>query len=69
MEAPQTEDMPASRRSAVLKTYGKLKQADLAVMAEKAFEGTGYLPDLLVTPLGAGRLDVVDVAAAGVAAE
>lgn len=68
MTAPGLDDASAYRREATLKAYAKLKRSDLAEAAEKAFAGSGYLPDMLVTPLAAGALTVTGVDPSGVVA-
>ena len=46
----------------------KLKRDDLATKVGEAFAETGYLPDLLVTPVPAGKFELADTSFA-VAAE
>lgn len=55
-----------SQIAARLKDSRKLKKDALALCVHEAWQGRGYLPDLLVTPIAAGGLSVVagDVAAA-----
>jgi len=62
-------DLPEAKRSAKLKALAKLKKSEFADAAAKAFVGSRWLPDCLVTPLGEGALALTDVAEASVAAQ
>jgi len=55
-DAPHMMDLSPQARETALKAHAKLKKDDLAVKTARAFEGTGYLPDLLVTPLPQGAV-------------
>jgi ParB family chromosome partitioning protein len=56
--APSVTAKSVKRREAILKAQAKLKRDDLAKAAAKALDGVGWLPDILVTPIGAGALAV-----------
>ncbi len=55
-EAPGMADRGARTREDLLKAHARLKKDDLAARLADVFEGAGYLPDILVTPTGAGDL-------------
>jgi ParB family chromosome partitioning protein len=57
-ESPGTADRAARTREDLLKAHAKLKKDDLAARVARAFEGAGYLPDILVTPAVAGTLSI-----------
>jgi ParB family chromosome partitioning protein len=57
-EAPRFTEQSEQSREATLKAYGKLKKDELAAKVGEALAGTGYLPDLLVTPVPAGRFEL-----------
>ena len=63
-EAPRFFEQREQSREATLKAYNKLKKDELAAKVGEALAGTGYLPDLLVTPAPAG---VYELTSAGVA--
>ena len=67
-EAPGVVDQSRASREATLKAHAKLKRDDLATKVGEAFAETGYLPDLLVTPVPAGKFGLADTSFA-VAAE
>jgi ParB family chromosome partitioning protein len=57
-ESPGMADRGVRTREDLLKAHAKLKKDDLAASVAGAFEGAGYLPDILVTPAGAGTLSI-----------
>ena len=67
-EAPRIADQPERSREAVIKAHAKLKKGELAAKVGEAFAEAGYLPDMLVTPVSAGRLELTSSGVA-VAAE
>jgi hypothetical protein len=67
-EAPSVIDQSRASQEATLKAHAKLKRDDLATKVGEAFAETGYLPDLLVTPVPAGKFELADTSFA-VAAE
>jgi len=67
-EAPGVVDQSRASQEATLKAHAKLKRDDLATKVGEAFAETGYLPDLLVTPVPAGKFELADTSFA-VAAE
>ena len=66
--APGVIDQSRASQEATLKAHAKLKRDDLATKVGEAFAETGYLPDLLVTPVPAGKFELADTSFA-VAAE
>jgi len=65
--AVEGQNLPVSARAEVLRAAAKLSKQALAQRVDDAWRGRRYLPDLLVTPLAAGSLTVIDSVA--VAAE
>ena len=57
------------KKSAKLKALAKLKKSEFADAAAKAFAGSRWLPDCLVTPLREGVLALTDAAEASLAAQ
>lgn len=57
-ESPGMTEKSAKTRDDVLKAHAKLRKDDLAAKVAAAFEGAGYLPEILVTPMAAGSLVV-----------
>ncbi|MDP3736419.1 MAG: ParB/RepB/Spo0J family partition protein [Hyphomonadaceae bacterium] len=57
-DAPSIADLPDGERQTMLKAHAKLKKDDLAARVGEVFDGTGYLPDLLVTSLEEGALEI-----------
>lgn len=57
-ESPGMADRGARTRDDLLRAHAKLRKDDLAASVAGAFEGAGYLPDILVTPAGAGTLSI-----------
>lgn len=67
-EAPGMADRGARAREDIIKAHGKLKKDELAAKVSAMFEGSNYLPDILVTPVAAGVLALTPEGAATVAA-
>lgn len=67
--AQDIEELPDAKREGVLNAFAKLKRDELAAKVEAAFEGTTYLPELLVTPTAPGALEVTESGYAAIAAE
>jgi ParB family transcriptional regulator, chromosome partitioning protein len=67
-EAPSIVDLPYAGRQAALKAHAKLRRDDLAAKVGEAFEGSGYLPDLLVTSLPEGALALTEAGGEAAAA-
>jgi hypothetical protein len=59
-EAPGVVDQSRQSQEATLKAHAKLKRDDLAAKVGEALAGTGYLPDLLVTPVPAGKFELTN---------
>jgi len=57
-EAPGVIDRMERSQEVAIKAYAKLKKDELAAKVGEALAGTGYLPDLLVTPVPAGRFEL-----------
>jgi len=55
-EAPEAIMLSDERRAAFMSAHAKLKKDDLAAKVAKAYEGSGYLPDLLITAPAAARM-------------
>ncbi len=66
--APGFIDQTERSQEQAIKAYAKLKKDELAAKVGEASAGTGYLPDLLVTPVRAGRFELTSTGVA-VAAE
>jgi hypothetical protein len=56
--APGVIDQTERSQELAIKAYAKLKKDELAARVGEALAGTGYLPDLLVTPIPAGRFEL-----------
>lgn len=72
VDAPGMSDRSERARGEALKAHAKLRKNDLAAKVCAVFDGAGYLPDILVTPVQAGVFEVTDegaVAASAIAAE
>lgn len=67
-EAPAIIDPADDKRDARIKAYAKLKKDDLAAKIGQAFEGSGYLPDLLVTEPSVGAFTLTATAVNALAA-
>lgn len=59
-EAPGMADRSQRARDETLKSVAKLRKDDLAARVSAVFEGTSYLPDILITPIAAGALALTD---------
>src|SRR5690242_16672533 len=57
-DAPGMADRSARAREDALKALAKLRKDDLAAKVSAMFEGAGYLPDILITPIAAGAFEV-----------
>jgi len=57
-EAPEIVEKSQAKQEAALKAHAKLKRDELAAKVDEAFAGAGYLPDMLVTPVPAGRFEL-----------
>jgi ParB family chromosome partitioning protein len=68
-ESPTLVDKSQKSRDAAMAAYAKLKKDELAARVDQAFAGTGYLPDLLVTPVPQGVIELTTTGAAAIAAE
>lgn len=55
---PSISAKTGKRRETLLNAHAKLKRDDLAKAVSKAVKGSGWLPDLLVTPIGSGALSL-----------
>ena len=60
-------DRSARAREDIVKAHAKLKKDELAAKVSAMFEGSHYLPDILVTPVAAGGLALTPEGAATVA--
>jgi len=67
-EAPGLISQSQRSQEATLKAHGKLRKEELAAKVSEAFEGAGYLPDMLITPVRAGKF-VLTSSGVAVAAE
>jgi ParB family chromosome partitioning protein len=68
-ESPTLVDKSQKSREASMAAYAKLKKDELAARVDQAFAGTSYLPDLLVTPVPQGAVELTTTGAAAIAAE
>ncbi len=68
-EAPAMEGLSDKARAERLADCARLKKDVLAERVEQAFRGAGYLPDILVTPVPRGELEVSEDGEAAVAAQ
>lgn len=68
-ESPGLIDKSQKSREAAMAGYAKLKKDELAARVDQALAGTGYLPDLLVTPVPQGVIELTTTGAAAIAAE
>jgi ParB family chromosome partitioning protein len=67
-DSPGMTDRSARTREDLLKAHAKLKKDELAAKVAGVFDGAGYLPDILVTPAGAGDLSITPEGVAALAA-
>ena len=56
--APAMAKKSARTRDDLLKAHAKLRKDDLATKVATAFEGSGYLPEILLTPVASGHLEI-----------
>lgn len=68
-ESPGLADKSQKARDAAMTAHAKLKKDDLVARVDQAFAGTGYLPDLLATPVPCGAIELTTAGAAAIAAE
>lgn len=57
-EAPGVSARSERSRQNLLKAHAKLRKDELAAKVAIAFDGAGYLPDILLTPVAAGSLEL-----------
>lgn len=57
-QTPGLAAKSAASRGAIVKAHTKLRREELAAKVAGFYEGTGYLPAMLVTPVAAGALAV-----------
>lgn len=67
-ESPEAIRLSDERRTAIVSAHAKLKKQDLAAKVAEAFDGSGYLPDLLVTAPAAGAYVVTKAGCDAIAA-
>lgn len=65
-EAPDMVSKGERTREDAIKAHAKLRKDDLAAKVASLFEGAGYLPDILLTPVPRGVLELTDVGEAAV---
>jgi hypothetical protein len=68
-ESPGLIDKSHKSREAAMTAHAKLKKDELAARLDQAFAGTGYLPDLLVSPVPQGVIELTTAGATAIAAE
>lgn len=73
-EAPGMEKKSPRTRDDLLKAHAKLRKDELAAKVAAAYEGSGYLPEILMNPVASGALEITaeglaTIAAPAVAAE
>ena len=56
--APGVIDQTERSQELAIKAYAKLKKDELAARIGVALAETGYLPDMLVTPVRVGRFEL-----------
>lgn len=57
-DAPAMSGKSPRTREDAIKAHMKLRRDDLAAKVASAFDGTGYLPEILSTPIAAGALEI-----------
>jgi len=67
-ETPEAIALSDERWAAIVSAHGKLKKDDLAAKVAEAFDGSGYLPDLLITAPVAGAYVVTEAGCDAIAA-
>ncbi len=68
-QSPTVAGLAVKEAAAFLQASGKLKKDALADRVANAWLDCGYLPDLLVTPVAAGTLDLTEAGVSAIAAE
>jgi hypothetical protein len=68
-DSPRVLELRPESRDLAIKAHGKLKRDDLADEVAKALDGVGYLPELLLTPMSCGDVELTSAGAHAVAAE
>jgi ParB family transcriptional regulator, chromosome partitioning protein len=68
-DAPAVAELSSDARQAMLRAHAKLKKEELATKVGAALEGTGYLPDLLLTSFQAGEVELTPAGPEIIAAE
>ena len=58
--APGVIDQTERSQELAIKAYAKLKKDELAAKVAVALAETGYLPDMLVTPVRVDRFEMAD---------
>ncbi len=66
-DAPGMADRSARAREDIVKAHAKLKKDELAAKVCAMFEGSHYLPDILVTPVASGGFGITPEGAAALA--
>jgi hypothetical protein len=66
-DAPGIVEKGEHTREDLLKAHAKLRKDELAAKVAGRYNGSAYLPDILVTPLGTGRLSITPEGAAALA--
>ena len=59
-DAPGMAERSSRAREDALKAHTKLRKDELAAKVATLFEGSGYLPEILVTPVAAGSLALTE---------
>jgi ParB family chromosome partitioning protein len=67
VESPGMSERGARTRDEVVKAHAKLRKEELAAKVSAAFEGAGYLPDILLTPATRGGLAITPEGSAAIA--
>lgn len=67
-DAPAIAAMSEDARSVKLKALAKLKKGEFAAAAAKAFDGSNWLPECLITPVRAGAFDLGEETTQAIAA-
>jgi hypothetical protein len=61
-DAPDIVELSASARDATIAAHARLKREELAARVSKAWSGEPYLPELLVTPVASGAIEMAGAA-------
>jgi ParB family transcriptional regulator, chromosome partitioning protein len=67
-QSPRFSALADDARSVALKQQAKRSKAELVDVVIQALDGAGWLPDLLITPIGEGRIDMTPEGEAALAA-